>query len=858
MVPGMSQPPDDLLCESRENPLGLDEIHPSFSWKVRTAAPGRRQSAYELLVSSSADLLHQNVGDLWTSGRITSPQCHDIVYSGKTLGSRQICHWKVRCWDENDEASPYSAAATFEMGLLHKEDWRAEWIGWPAGHPGLAAYFRCPFHLDFKPKRAIVYSSGLGLYQAYVNGVRMPGLLQPAVSDFGKRIYYNTHDVTGDLHEGENVVAATVGGGWYGTPILLVQLEIHGPEGQLVVVDTTRERGTPIWMVSNGPIRLNSLFDGESYDATQEKPGWDKPDYVRVMEPRADIWLGACVVRPPGGRLRAQPIEAIGIVRELPVEKLTEPKPGVFVFDFGQNHAGWARLTVEGPRGTILSLKYAESLNADGTVNQENLRSALATDTYVLSGQGPETWEPSFTYHGYRYVQAEGWPGRPDPNSLTACVVRSPLPSRGRFSCDNALLNRIHQMVRWTEESNLHGIPTDCPQRDERMGWLNDMAARSEELIYNFEGANFLTKFVSDIADAQLENGAIGDTAPYQSGYRPADPVSIAFLLIPFLLYQHYGDTRAMTRHYESMRRWVDYLSSRSEGGLLKYSNFGDWAPPAEEGVVGSEGVGALSAKTPGELVSTAFHHGSLTLLARISDILGKSTESFYYHAAAAEVRKAFHANYWSESLSGYGSGNQACNAIALYFDVVPSHLRRRVVQSLVTDVERRGFHLNTGNLSTKYLLEVLSQEGFADVAFKIATQTTYPSWGFMLEKGATTLWERWEELHGGGMNSHNHAMLGSIGSWFYRHVAGIFMETTESQPPHVVIRIPTVTEVSMAEATLPTIWGEVAVAWKKTADSINVSVSIPWNCPAVFHDQDSIRTILPGQHEFRFPYKPN
>jgi alpha-L-rhamnosidase len=822
---------------------------------METLGFGFRQRAYRILVASSSDALASDHGDLWDSGRIGSSRNYAIAYAGKELASRQGCWWKVRIWNEESQPSDFSEAATFEMGLLCPEDWTARWMGWPAGRAGQATYFRCAFELDFLPARARLYITGLGLYHASVNGRRMEGLLQPAVSDTSKRIYYNTYDVTDALQRGENAVVVCVGSGWHGVPKLLGQIEVEGVDGERYVLATTRENGKPIWMAALGPIGANSLFDGEAYDARREKTGWDQPGYRAPEDlPRTEQWMQACIVPPPGGGLRSQPIEPIAIVKTLAAQSLSEPQPDVFVFDFGQNHAGWARLQVAGTRGTRISLRYAESLYDDGTINQDNLRTAAAEDTYILKGEGTETWEPRFTYHGYRYVQVEGWPGRPDITSLTACVVRNALADRGEFSCSEPLLNRIHHLVRWTEESNLHGIPTDCPQRDERMGWLNDMAARSEELVYNFETDRFLLKFLADIADTQVESGAIADTAPFHWGFVPADPVNIASLLIPILLHQHYGDTRPIERHYVSIQRWVDFLTSQTVNGILRYSHFGDWAPPASEAVAHSEGTGAISARTPGDLTSTAFYQHALVLLARISSLTGRADDAARYASLAGQVREAFHTEFWSEAISGYGSGNQACNAMALYFDLVPMELRDRVVGALLREVEACDFHLSTGNLATKHLIEVLSSEGHADVALRIVSQKTYPSWGFMIEKGATTLWERWEELHGTGMNSHNHPMLGSVGSWFYRHVAGIFFEGDDSPSPRVVIRIPSLTGVAHARAAVQTIYGCLSVSWKHTDGVVNVEVTVPWNCPAAIHLTEGCRELTPGEHHFILP----
>jgi alpha-L-rhamnosidase len=430
-------------------------------------------------------------------------------------------------------------------------------------------------------------------------------------------------------------------------------------------------------------------------------------------------------------------------------------------------------------------------------------------------------------------------------------VVRSSLPFRAEFECSDPLLNQIHQLVRWTEESNLHSVPTDCPQRDERMGWLNDLAARSEELIYNFDCSRFLKKFVGDIARAQDQNtGAISDTVPFHWGSQPADPVSVCYLLIPWLLLQHYGDQNILEEHYEGFCRWVDFLTSRSEEEIISYSYYGDWAPPAHESDPTHGESSPISLNTPGDLVSTAFYFYTTTLLVRIAQRLDRIEDAVKYGTLAEKIRDSFHRKFWNEERSGYGTGNQACNALALYVDLVPVDLRAQVVRALVRDVQKHDHHLTTGNLCSKYLLEILAQEGHFDTALLVATKTTYPSWGFMIKNGATTLWERWEKLTGGGMNSHNHPMLGSVDSWLYRRVAGLRL-AENNETPHFEMEPPVCDRLTHAQASLRTLWGIASISWKQETNILNVSVVIPWNCSAVVRLPNSTCKVGPGRHEF-------
>jgi alpha-L-rhamnosidase len=503
---------------------------------------------------------------------------------------------------------------------------------------------------------------------------------------------------------------------------------------------------------------------------------------------------------------------------------VTQPRPRVYVFDQGQNIAGWVCLRVTGQSGDRAILRYAESLYDNGTVNQENLRQARATDVYILKGGGEEVWEPRFTYHGFRYVQVEG---AIEPK-IESRVVRSDISPNGTFECSHDLLNRIHKMVWWTEYSNQHSIPTDCPQRDERMGWLNDMAARTEQMLYNFDVSRFLPKWLDDIQDTQSSDGAITDTAPYRWGNRPADPVSVCYLLIPWLLYLHYGDARTLVDHYDSIKAWVDYLSRRSENHLLKYSYYGDWAPPLKESTAGTIGDSAISSSTPGELISTGHYYYSAHLLSQMAQVLGKTADARKYADLAKSVAEAYNQRFWDKKTCGYGSNNQACNAFSLYMGLVPTERKYRVLQNLVADIDANDDHLTTGNLCTKYLLEVLSDMGRADMAFRLAAQETYPSWGYMLENGATTLWERWEKMTGGGMNSHNHPMLGSVGSWFYKYLGGITIDPAGPGFASFNIRPCAVDDLTYVRTSLITPRGRIEVAWERQNEVFTLKVTVP------------------------------
>lgn len=813
----------DLRCEYAVNPLGIDAALPRLSWVASARGRGQCQGAWQVLASSTREGLERNEVDLWDSGKVDSGACL-VEYGGRALGSGERCWWKARAWDRNREPGPYSEIAWFEMGLLSPADWRARWIGFPGAWPGKALYFRRNFQLEKPVRRARVYMVGLGWSELRVNGQKVNDrVLDPPQSNYSKRVLYSTDAVEGFLRLGSNTIGVTCGNGWYGTVRLLLQMNISFEDGTTTQVFTgsgMREA----WLVSTGPVQENSVYDGELYDARLENPDWDSP----LAPPKS--YLMAAEADGPAGKRVAAALEPIRVVETLPPRQVTNPAAGVFVFDLGQNIAGWARLRVHGEAGTRVSLKYAEILYPDGTVNRENLRNARAEDVYILKGGTEETWEPRFTYHGFRYIQVEGYPGVPPEAAIEGRAVRSDVAPSGTFACSRDLFNKIFTMVRWTEAGNLHSLPTDCPQRDERMGWLNDMAARSEEAVYNFDLSRLLSKWMADIADEQDPlTGAITDTAPFRWGGRPADPVSVCYLLIPWLLYVHYGDTHTMAERYAGMKAWVDYLTTRAQDGIVQYSYYGDWAPPVAFGVAESYGSSAVSKDTPGILVSTACYAYSARLLARMAAVLGKQDDSELYNSLAARVAERFNACFWDEAAGGYGSNNQACNAISYYMDLAPVERRERAIASLVHDVvECFDSHLTTGNICTKYLLEALTSAGRADVAYQIAAQETYPSWGYMLANGATTLWERWELATGGGMNSHNHPMLGSVGAWFYRAVGGIQADPAGPGFERFDVRPNIAGGLSFARASLKTLRGLVQCCWQVRAGRLALDLGVP------------------------------
>ena len=817
-----------LKCEYTDNPIGMDVL-PQLSWRLESGTRATKQTAYRIIVSTSLDQLNSNMGDVWDTEKVQSSKSAGILYGGQELESRKRYWWKVQVWDNHASSGSWSEPAFFEMGLLKQDDWKSGWIAHVAGMPGRTLYFKGIFTPQKPVQQARAYISGLGFYELYINGQKVGDhLLDPAQSTYSKRVYYVAYDVGSYFSEKVNGIVIQVAPGWMGTPRLRAQIEVIYEDGSMEILNSHRFRA-----LTAGPNMYSSIFDGEIYDARIDDTHIFKPEMPsRGLMDRT--WAFAHNTDDPVGKMEAQKIEPIKIVETITPVSVTEPAPGVYVFDAGRNLAGWAALRVQGKEGTEVTLRFAETLYENGFINQENLRNAKAEDTYILNGKGIETYEPAFTYHGFRYVQVEGLPQPPTEGDIIVKEVRSAVNQTGTFKCSNPLLNDIHQMVVHTEAANLHSVPTDCPQRDERMGWLNDMTVRIEQAIYNFDMSRFYPKFMNDIKDTQDVNGAITCTAPFRFGSRPADPVSASYLLLALKCYEFYGNKQMIVDHFDGMKAWVDYLHSRTDNGIVNYSYYGDWCPPSEL-LMYTNGSG-VSRDTPGKMISTGYLYYCMRILSDMAKIIGRDADADRYEKLAVEIYAAFNREYWNEQTGGYGSNNQACNSFALYMGLADEKKSSRVLANLVEDVKKHDYHLTTGNLCTKYLLEILTEQGHPEAAYKIATQTTYPGWGYMLSMGATTLWERWEYETGGAMNSHNHPMMGSVGSWFYRYVLGI---TTDLQHPafeQFQIRPVIFDDLTFAEGGLETEKGPIKVAWKKSGKTLNLDVTIPANATAVVY----------------------
>lgn len=818
--------PGHLRVEYLSNPAGIDVRQPRFQWVLGGTGRGEMQTAYQILVALSSADLARDRGDVWDSGKVASADSTQVVYNGKALESGHTYYWKVRTWDGQGSSSGYSEPGKFGMGLLARSDWKGQWIG----GDGL---LRKEFHVTGRVVRARAYITALGYYELHINGKKIGNkVLDPAWTVYPKRVLYSTYDVTSDLKDGANAVGVMLGGGWatqeaggppyYKQPALLFQMNIELADGRTVSISSDTS-----WKTAAGPVVSDSVYNGEVYDARLAKPGWDTSGFDDSG------WAAAKQEQGTEGAISAEMMPPIRVTDTLVPRSMTNPEPGVYIYDFGQNFAGWATLQVRGPRGAKVQLRYTELIYPNGMINRQNLRAAKSRDIYILRGSGLEKYEPRFTYHGFRYVELTGYTGTPSLDTIRGRVVNSDVRETGSFVASKQILNQIQHLIRWGQLSNLYSIPTDCDQRNERQGWMGDAQVTAEEAMMNFDMAAFYTNFVRDIHDAQMPDGEIPDTVPHKYGSYPADPAwGTAYPLLCWYMWQQYGDKRILQENYEGLKKYVAYLQSRAEDNVLRYSYYGDWIAIKH---------------TPGALISDSYFYYDTEILSNIAKILGKTEDSETYANQAGVIKDAFNKTFFNSQASEYANGTQTAETMPLFLNLVPEKERGDVMGKLTNDiVYEHNTHVTTGFIGVKYLLPVLTRYGRSDLAYELATQTTYPSWGFMIARGATTLWELWQDKIGPSMNSHDHIMLGSLSAWFYRALGGINLGPDGEGYRHIVVDPNMVEDLDWTSASIETVRGQVSCSWRKKAGSISMEVTIPPNSDAtiVVPEQEEMTTV--------------
>lgn len=842
-----------LRCEYRENPMGIDVSQPRLSWQLHSPERGVFQSAYQVLVAPSELDLESGLNLVWDSGKIESDQSIHVAYRGPTLASGQRVYWKVRVWDEvgREVESPF---AWWEMGLLDRADWQADWIGAPfSGGPRTsspAPFLRKEFALQQTVISARLYATAIGLYECHLNGARIgDAVLTPGWTDYSKRILYQVYDVTEFLQPGANAFGAILGDGWgvghicwvgrqryADRPQFLAQLVLTYADGGREVIVTDNS-----WKVTSGPILESDMLMGESYDARRELPDWNKSEYDDSHWWLVEVFsnTGAELVATNGPQVMRQEVLQPSDIRQIP--DYVNPR---WIFDLGQNMVGWVRLRVCGEKGTTVTLRYAEALNPDGTLYTINLRSARNTDHYTLKGGEEENWEPHFLFHGFRYVELQGFPGVPTQETVAGIVVHSDTPPTGKFECSDPLINQLQHNIVWGQKGNFVDVPTDCPQRDERLGWTGDAQVFIRTAAFNMNVAGFFTKWTRDVEEAQYSDGAFPAVAPNPGVWKMGDggPAwADAGIICPWTIYQCYGDTRLLEARYASMLRFIQFLSETSRNGLRCYAEytgwhgFGDWL--ALDGSDGREGA------TSKEFIGTAFFAYSAHLLANIADILGKPDDAQQYSTLSHEVREAFIKRFVHDDGTIEGD-TQTPYVLALQFDLLPPEIRPVAAARLVSNIQQRSNHLSTGFVGTPYINWVLSEIGHLDMAYALLKQTTWPSWLYSVTQGATTIWERWDGwthdrgFQDPGMNSFNHYAYGAIGAWLYAVVGGIDLDPQRPGYKHIIMRPQPGGDLTSAKAELHSMYGLIRSAWTLNAERsiFDWRITIPANTTATIY----------------------
>jgi alpha-L-rhamnosidase len=1012
--------PQQLRCEYRVNPQGIDATEPRLSWvlaPVNPKARGLRQSAYRVLVASSDSALRANTADLWDSGKTDSADSIHIAYRGKPLSSGMAAWWKVQVWDQDGQASDWSAAAQWSMGMLHAQDWQGKWIGrdeagvykdpgsvyqlleqaqwiWDApnaqaGAPAGDRFFRAAFTLpagrkvkraiavvgadnrcdvyvngkqvaqasdtalpqdkditallqsggnvlaahvahqragtpagligavkiefengeplliqsgvqwraaakveagwetpeyldtawqaakllgpygmapwkeagylevhrlparmlrkefavDKKVRRASVYFSGLGVSELDLNGAKVgDAVLSPGLTDYDKHVLYVTYDVTRQIVQGRNAIGVMLGNGRYyaprtktpigtrdfGYPKAKLQLNVEYEDGSRLSVASDET-----WkLTANGPIRANNEYDGEEYDARMELAGWNRAGFDDSK------WETAHAVAAPAGVLAAQMAEPLRVTETLKPVSMKKLKPGVYIYDMGQNLVGWCRLRVNGPKGAQVTLRHAETLEPDGSLYVANLRGARAADIYTLKGGVPEVYEPRFTYHGFRYVEVTGFPGEPTAAALEGRVVHDDMDRAGEFTSSNDLLNKIHRNMFWGIRGNYRSIPTDCPQRDERQGWLGDRGQVSRSESYMFDVAAFYSKWMTDLEDSQRPSGSIPDVSPnYWTLYNDDLTWPGTIIFVHGMLYDQYADKRVLARGYDAMKKWIDYEKTFVKDGLISKDQYADWCvPPEDPKLIHSKDPARVTDKT---LIATSYYYELLRQMSRYARILDKPTDAAEFDRRSAATKDVFQRRFFKLESSMYDNGTQTSGILPLYFGMVPEDFRPAVVQTLVRNIlQKSDNHVGTGLVGAQWLMRTLSDNGQADLAFKIATQKTYPGWGYMVEQGATTVWELWNgNTADPAMNSGNHVMqIGDLAVWMYEYLAGIRTDPGKPGFRHAIIRPYPAGDLTFVSAAHKTMYGALNSSWKRAQGQFTLDVTVPANTTATVY----------------------
>lgn len=876
--------PQNLRCEYLTNPIGLDVKHPQLFWNAVSKTNAQKQTAYQILAASSIANLAVGKADLWQTNKIYSDQSTQIKYEGKPLISEAKVYWKIKVWDKNNKASEWSVPAFFTMGLLNPADWSAHWIGLDQAvgsdkpkifHPILSArMLRKETKINKTVKTAILYISAAGLYEFYINGNRVgDAVLTPALSQPEKRIFYNTYDVTNLLKTGKNAFGSYIGSGRWASvrplqettgkwvddtnndtiagftpryPKLLAQINITYTDGSKETIATDQT-----WKITaDGPITKNNEYDGEFYDATKEINGWNKAAF------NDKSWSNAQLVSTPSPLLSAENKEPIKVMETLKPITVKQIKPGVFIYDMGQNMVGWAKLKVNGKKGTKVKMVFAELLKPDGSLYLDNMRSAEVTDQYILKGDvNGEIWEPRFVYHGFRYVEISGLGDKPDLNTIEGKVVYDAVETIGKFECSNPIMTQLHKNAYWGIRGNYRSMPTDCPQRDERFGWLGDRSIEVKGEAFIFRNTSLYNKWLQDINDAQLENGSIPDVAPTHNNlikvYNDGVVWPSCFVILPYALYLQTGDKSGIIRNYDAMKKYANMVISQLKNGLIEKNTYGDWCmPPEKLDMIFSEDPARA---TSGVLLSSCYLYYDFSLLNLYATLLGNKDDAAFYKNEALKIKDAINNKLYNAEKFSYDNNSIASSIIPLGTGVAPEKdqdaIFQTTIKKLVVELDTK---IATGLIGGQWQMKVLAENGRPDLAYTLATNTDYPSWGYQITKGATTIWELWNgDKAKPDMNSGNHVMLlGDVIIWMYENVAGICADKDAPGFKKIIMKPDLSDKLSYVKASHKSMYGNIVSEWKLVNKTFDWNIEIPVNTTALVYmpTEDKSKLMVNGK----------
>jgi alpha-L-rhamnosidase len=789
-----------LYCDHAVNPPAIDHPAPTLSWTLNSSRRGTHQSAYQILVSRDSASLQRGIGDLWNSGKVASDNSTTVVYAGTPLASGDLCYWKVRAWDDRDSLSVWSEPGQWQVGLLNASDWKAQWISAGLNDTAAAPLFRRDFLLRGKIKHATASIYGLGWYELYLNGTRVGDqVLAPPNSHYDRVNLYDTYDVTRLLREHGNAVGVMLGGGydttysrwgwkWTKSKRFILEIRIDMADGSHREIVSDQH-----WRSHDGPITSCGIYSGETYDARKELAGWNTYGFHEKN------WSPVIITGSPGGRLTANTMPALRVMRTIAPVRMTQPGPGVFVVDMGQNFAGWARIRMSGQRGDSVKLHYSELIDSTGMIDPWTNRRAQATDIYVFKGKGIENYEPRFTYHGFRYVEISGLREKPTAAMIEGRVVYADLENEGSFSCSDSMLNRVAQNFRWSMTSNFMSIPTDCPMRDERTPCSMDSRVYEEGAMYYFPMYRYYRKWLRDSRGGKGNPDWDGDQ-----------------VLLPWRLYACYGDTAILRENYDWMKTYVDTVANRTPGFLYR-DGYGDWCAP-NKGTWESYFSNVAA-------VNTAVYFQCAETVANTASVLNDEPAVKQYRGLADSIRLAYNAPFFHPEQNSYGNGSQTEDIMPLVLNMVPPDRREKVAEHLVrTIVAEKDGHLDTGITGTEYIGDVLCDHGYADLAFQVFTQETYPSFGHQIKLGATTTWEQWYSK--GGMNSHNHAMFSGAAATLFSRLGGV--QPIEAGYRRFIVKPALVDSLEWATVRTETVRGRVQTRWQRQGKNLTLEVEVP------------------------------